>query len=255
MDPLPVQYDEKVIMRQLIMAAVVGTLLLTVATPAMADASGIPDDVTTWFTESAASNVSDSSTVAGTTGLVMPQSARISVGEPQAVLRASADGGLVETGEWTAPLLADGVIVGTVTAWRSPTTGLVELAFYDNSVAAGEGIAEAAESRSEIVLIDPLGSGRLILDSDTQRVEPLELAGMRPLQLGDYLDKVAESVEKAKSLPSTDTVGGSPGVFTSDDGAPRWSAATLLGLLLAGVGGVVLWSTRRHAPPADGKAG
>jgi hypothetical protein len=232
-----------------VLIGVVAVILTPVA--ASAREGDVPGDVAHWFEYQAVEAITGSVGVAGENLADSSLFDKISVGDPMAVSKPTADGQIISTGEWTAAVYGKhGTVVGTVTAWRPPGSAALELAYFDNSTAAGDGIAAASESDDTTVLVDPLGGGRAILDEQSDTVDPLELgASTQPLETDEYLDKVAEQIHAAGDLPASNVglSGGTAGGYVSDGhtGYGLWVGLGVGGSFLVAVGGVLLVKTRR----------
>ncbi|MDR1633889.1 MAG: hypothetical protein LBS27_02970 [Bifidobacteriaceae bacterium] len=238
--------------------ALIGAVAL-ILTPVAASAQegDVPDDVARWFEYQAVESITGSVGVAGENLGDSGLFDTISVGDPVAVSKPTADGQIISAGEWTAAVYGKhGTVVGTVTAWRPPGSAALELAYFDNSTGAGEGIASASESDDTTILVDPLGGGRAILDEQSDTVEPLELgASAQTVETDQYLEEVAEQIHAAEDLPASNVglSGGTSGGYVADGQAGHglWIGLGAGGSLLVAVGVVLLVRTRRPSGTGD----
>ena len=169
---------------------------------ARADDGSVPADVQRWFETSAATIVADDSEELAAGG-GEGELARVSVGTPVALLRPVPDKDVDEwgeSGEWAAALLRDDIVAGVVVAWHGPSTGVAELAYFDDSTPGGEAVAAAGRDPGLRVGVDPLGHGKLLVDLSAQRVTLVELGG-ESMTIADYrtslADRIAESEGQA----------------------------------------------------------
>ncbi len=242
----------KCIHRVICAALMVITMFNSATSPAYAHGD-VPPDVEAWFRDVAVELISG---LRPGRDLMPSESAaldRIAVGEPQPLHVMSLDAPIgaswVSSGEWVAALFLDTVVVGQVVAWRSPSTGEVALAYFDDRASAGQGAVTAAANPHLLLVTDPLGSGLLLIDTQRDVVTPVEQPDRSPMSVPDYVGTVRKLVEEAEQAPSPGRAGGMPGVFP--DGSQRtWLLRGAIGFgVISLVCGLVMMSRASRKKP------
>lgn len=223
-------------------------LLLATSTPAHAGSSSVPEDVEIWFQTNAVGSLASNEDQIGE-----PLSASLNltnpvIGEPTQAFTLDEHGNLVGLNEWTAAISSEGNFVGTMTAWRDPTHGRIDLAVYDNAVNVAESIDQVSDSESKLLIVDPLGEGRAVFDSEQATVLPVE---GQAEQYGEFaFEEYQAGIESAlvdAPLGASDTpddlAGGMFGGFSIANNLRNKNVPNLMlpiGAALAGASGAAL---------------
>jgi hypothetical protein len=222
-----------------------------VAPSAYADDSKVPPDVARWFDSLAADLVMSSAKNTHPYQATKLATENVRVGEPQVLLttftgdepnsqqRASAD-------QWVAPLLSDNEVIGTVSAWRSPKDGSLELAYFDDNAVTGNAVERSTSDPDVDVANDPLGNGMLVVDSGRNRVTPVELPDRAALTLAQYREAYRATTSRPRPSAKADAArglaGGAPSIFplAEPESAPLIRGVAAGGTVLALIGGGLL---------------
>ncbi len=219
LDPHPDwNHEAMTALKYVVVSALVGLGPITLA-PVYSEASRVPDEVANWFRTAARSALTSDGESGGdplsvSLGLTDPE-----IGEPIQVFSVDDMGNFVGLEEWTAPLSSGGTLVGTITAWRDPSTGVIDLAVYDDAVSVAWAVDEIVESETQVLLMDPFGEGRALLDPLEDRVVPLEglAEDMGELTIDEYQSGVEEAGVVADQIladGNSDLAGGASGGFS-----------------------------------------